>query len=247
MTARAPKFIQQGINEYVKAMQYASDLVHGQPTLFQLGSPAASSASALQSAIAANSVANTDAALAVTFVSDAFYGRTLIYTPSANPGNSNVVTVFGADWLGQPMTESFTGASGSTAVVYGKKAFFRVFKSRVVTPASNAITYSIGTGTMLGLPYKGDLAYAQENNIQVPIYKRDTLFEFAIVGADVIAGTAVAMQTPFPGFLKNVFGAGTTLGAAQTNALTASLGGVAITGASAVITNNVATLVTSAP
>jgi hypothetical protein len=247
MVARAPSFLQQGISEYVKAMQYASDLIHGQPTLFALGSPAASSASLVQSAIAANSAANTDAVLASVFTADAKYGRTLIYTPSANPGNSNVVTVFGQDWLGQPMTESFTGASGSTAVVYGKKAFYRVLKSRNVTPASNAITYSIGTGTMLGLPYKGDLAYAMENNLQVPVYKRDFQLSTTFSVTDAVSGASLPLIAPCPGFVKNAFGSGTTTGTAGNDVTTVSLGGVAIIGLSAAIVNNTAAFLSANP
>ena len=141
MTAQDRKFFQQGINTYVKAMQFASDLLGIAPTVYNLGTPAVSSASKYQSAIAANSVANTIAALSPIAIADSTYGRNVIYTPSGDPGNSNVVQVIGQDYLGQPMVENFTGASGSTAVVYGKKAFFRILSSKVITPSTNAVSW----------------------------------------------------------------------------------------------------------
>jgi len=247
MAAQDRKFFQQGINMYVKAMQFAADMEGLEPQTFNLGTPAVQSNTKYQTAIAANAVANTVVALATVAIADSTYGRTLVYVPSGDPGNSNVVQVIGQDYLGQPMVENFTGASGSTAIVYGKKAFFRIISSKVITPSTNAVTYSIGTGFRLGLPYKGDLAYAREAGIQVPFYKRDTLLTTTVAAADVIAGMSIPFLAPFPGFVKNGFGAGAA-GAAQSNALTVTLGGVAITGLSAAITNNGAgTVITSNP
>lgn len=246
MVERDRKFFQQGINMYVKAMQMSFDVQGDEPTEFQLGSPIASSATAVQTGVAANSAANTDSA-ATTYVSDANYGRTLIYTPSGDPGNSNAVAVYGQDYLGQPMVEQFVGASGSTAVVYGKKAFFRVLKSRNITPSSNGITYSIGTGTKLGIPYKGDLAYALENAIMVPIYKRDFQLPVNFAVADAVSGASQPVVSPCPGFVKNVFGAGTTTGSTNPSVLTVTLGGTAITGLTASIVQNANTFASGNP
>lgn len=247
MTERDRKFFQQGINMYVKAMQWATDVQGDEPTEFQLGSPAASSATAIQTAIAANSAANTDATPAAVYVADAAYGRTLIYTPSGDPGNSNAVVVYGQDYLGQPMLETFTGASGSTAVQYGKKAFYRVLKSRVITPSTNAVTYSIGTGTKLGLPYKGDVAFSLENNVLVPLYKRDFMMPINFSVTDAVSGASQPLVSPCPGFVKNVFGAGTTTGSTNPSALTVTLGGVAITGLTASVAQNANTFVSGVP
>src|SRR5258706_890118 len=245
MVARDRKFFQAGINEYVKGMQYAADLMHGQPTLFQLGSPAAAAIAAVLAATLVNTAANTETAL--TYISDANYGRTMNVAVSGHPATSFVVTLFPQDYLGQPMTESFTGASGSTAVLYGKKAFFRMLKMRVVTPATNAVTVQVGTSTKLGLPYKSDLIYALENNLQVPIYKRDTPFSVNFSSADAVSGASSAIIAPFPGFVKNGFGSGTTTGTAGNNTLTASLGGTAIIGLSVPIPNNTAAFTTGNP
>lgn len=247
MTERDRSFFQQGINMYVKACQYITGLQIGEPQTYSLGSPAASNATLIQTTIAANSVANTDATPASVYVADAPYGRTLIYTPSGNPGNSNTVVVYGQDYLGQPMLELFTGASGSTAVLYGKKAFFRVLKSRVLTPASNAVTYSIGTGTQLGLPYKGRVMGAHENGVWVPVYNQDFQLYTTFSVADAVAGGSLPVVSPCPGYVKNLFGAGTTTGTAGNDVMTASIGGTAITGLTINIANNTATYVTGNP
>jgi len=66
------------------------------------------------------------------------------------------------------------------------------------------VTYSIGTGFRLGLPYKGDLAYAREAGISGAIYKRDTLLTTTVAAADVIAGMSIPFLAPFPGLLRMV-------------------------------------------
>lgn len=228
-----------GVNEYVKAMGYSSSLTHGQPSEFTLGTPAASSATAVVTATPANSVANTIAALAYT--ADSTYGRTVILTISGNPGNACVHDLYGRDYLGQPMIERFTGANGVTAVLYGKKCFKTVTQIKTITAASNVVTYNIGTGTRLGLPFKGDLAWAKEANIQIPIYKRDFPIEDSRPAALAAAGGSVFVRPQFPGFVKNVYGY--TYGAGSTNdpVITAKLATVAIVGLTVTLDANVST------
>lgn len=222
-----------GMNAYVPGMQYASGLIHGQPTEFNLGSPAVGSATAVVTATPANSVANVIAALSYT--SDARYGRSLILTVSGNPGNSCVHDVFGYDYLGQPMTERFTGASGVTAVLYGKKCFSRVSQIKTITPASNAVTYNIGTGTRLGLPFKGDVAWAKEGGVQVNVFKRDTLITVDRAAAQAIAGGSKWIRPPFPGFVKSLLVTPDGGGSTNDPVITVRLGGVAIVGLTATV------------
>lgn len=235
---RAPnaKLALLGTNGYVKAMQYSAEVVHGQPTAFSLGSPAVGSGTAISASVAANSVANTLAALAYT--SDAIYGRSLIMTISGNPGNSCIHDVYGFDYLGQPMVERFTGASGATAILYGQKMFYRVTQLKTITAASNAVNYAIGTGSRLGLPFKGDIAWAKEGGIQVPIYKRDFELSQPRAAALAIAGGSVFFRSPCPGFVKNVvanpYGAGST----NNPVVTAKLATVAIVGLTVTIVDN---------
>jgi hypothetical protein len=76
------------------------------------------------------------------------YGRN-IKTVLSGAGTPTI-TVYGRDYLGQPMSEAFV-ATGATPVV-GKKAFWSV--DNVSTSAAvAATTLSIGSGDVLGLPY----------------------------------------------------------------------------------------------
>jgi hypothetical protein len=217
-----------GINTYVPAMAYASDLVHGQPTAFSLGSPAAVSANNIAAAIAANAVATTAVALAYT--SDSKYGRTLRLTPSGDPGNAVAIDIFGFDYLGQPMVERFTGASGSTAILYGRKAFGRVTQSKVVTAATNAVTWAVGTGLRMGLPYKGDVAWAMESGVQQQLFKRDFNVMKDVDAADAVAGISQWIESPCPGFIKALNAIPWGGGGGTNNVVTAKLATVAVTG-----------------
>jgi hypothetical protein len=168
MTARDRRFSQQGINNYVKAMQYSSDMIDLEPQNFSLGTPGLANPTKFAVGMAANGVAGSVAALSVVGVADSTYGRTITVTPSAAPGNANILEVVGQDYIGQPMVERITGASGGATAIAGKKAFYRVISVRTVTPSTNAITISIGTGNGLGLPYKGVIAFAHEAGVLVP-------------------------------------------------------------------------------
>lgn len=217
-----------GINNYVPAMAYAAHMVLGEPNPFSLGTPAAVSASAVASATAANAVAGTK--VTYSYTTDSRYGRTLRLTPSGDPGNSASIDIFGRDYLGQPMVERFTGASGATAILYGQKAFYTVEYSKTVVAASNAVTWGIGTGWRLGLPYKGDIAWVKENNVLVPLQTRDKWFFFDRAAAQAIAGGSKWLRTEFPGYVNTL--SGTPDGAGSTNdpVITVKLSTVAIIG-----------------
>jgi hypothetical protein len=95
---------------------------------------------------------------------DARYGRTITVTPSADPGAATlVVEVVGYDYVGQPMVERITLPNGASALVAGLKAFYYVIGTRVITLATNTVTFSVGSGLRLGLPYKGRIINAREN------------------------------------------------------------------------------------
>lgn len=239
-----------GINGYVPGMQYASALVHGQPTEFSLGSPAAEAASTFLSAQAANATANTEHTVSTSAqTSDARYGRNVRLSISGNPGNAHVIDVYGFDYLGQPMIERFTGASGATAILYGKKAFYKVTKAKVITPSSNAVTYSVGTGSRLGLPFKGDVVAAKEAGVQVPLYNRDFWMWAPISSADVVAGFSHWFRSPCPGFVKTLAGIPNGGGSTNDPVVTVELGGTAITGLSVTIdtSDTAGTTVTDTP
>lgn len=239
MTFQDRRAFPTGVNTYVPNMQYCAAFNHSAPSEFSLGTPAVQSATAIVTATPANSVANTIAALVYT--SDSRYGRNARMTISGDPGNSCVHDVYGYDYLGQPMIERFTGASGVTAILYGKKCFYRVTQIKTITAASNVVTYNIGTGSRLGLPFKGDLVYAKENNVLIPITKRDTPMEVSRPAALAVAGGSVFVRPQFPGFVKNLYGY--TYGAGSTNdpVITVKLATVAIVGLTVTLDANVST------
>lgn len=247
MTFQDRRAFHVGINSYVPAMGYAAEVVHGQPTEFNLGSPAASDDDIVTASVAADAVANT--IVAQSYTSDARYGRNLILTISGDPGNTNVMDVYGYDYLGQPMIERFSGANGATAILYGKKAFYRVTATKVITASSNARTYKIGTGTRLGLPFKGDLAYAKEGGVQVPIFKRDFIMYADRAAAEAVSGASRWLRSPCPGYVKTLIGTPNGGGGATDPAITVELGGVAITGLTVTVdtSDTAGTTVTDTP
>jgi hypothetical protein len=175
----------------------------------------------------------------LAYTSDSKYGRSLRFTPSGNPGaTGGTFDVFGFDYLGQPMVERISGTNGSTSIVYGKKAFGRVTQAKIVTPSTNAITWNIGTGRRMGLPYKGDVAWAMESGIQVPLFKRDTQFTIDRSAAEAIAGGSRFVRAPFPGFVKTLLGNPGGGGSTNNPVITVKLVTVAITGLTITIIDN---------
>lgn len=221
---------QQGINQYVPKMQMAYELTAGVPAPFSLGKPAVVSANNIITADNAQAVAATIVTKTTPFTMDSTYGRTIRLTPSGDPGNAASVDIFGDDYLGQPMVERFTGASGSTAILYGKKAFYRVRGSKIVTASTNAVNWAAGTGFRLGLPYKSDIAWAKEGGLFVPVQTRLYTIWEDWDAAETIAGGSRFVRIPFPGFVKTLMGLTSGGGGATDPVITAKLGGTAITG-----------------
>ena len=151
-----------GTNNYVPAMGYSANLVHGQPTAFSLGTPAVASATALSANVGgANAVALTFFPLSLT--TDSPYGRVLRVDLSGVPGNAPVIEIQGVDYLGQPVAKRFTGsAAATTTTAGGAAAIKRVTGAKIITAATNAVTFSIGTTGILGLPYKCNIGWAKE-------------------------------------------------------------------------------------
>lgn len=230
---RAANTALTGTNRYVPAMQYTNALKHAAGNLFSLGTPAAvlGTAIAAASVVPANSAALTVVTFATQYVADSPYGRTITSVMSADPGAAGgVFDIYGWDYLGQRMVERHTHVNGSTAIQYGKKAFYIVDKVITITPATNAVFLRIGTGWRLGLPYKCDMLWARENNIQVPVYKRDTWFFGDRGAADAVAGSSKWFRPEFPGFVNTITGTPDGAGGATDPVVTVKLATVAITG-----------------
>lgn len=219
-----------GTNSYVPKMQYASGLIHGAAVAFSLGSPAAVSANSIVAAANAQAVAGVITTLTTPITLDGTYGRSLRLTPSADPGNSAAITITGRDYLGQPMAETFTGANGATAILYGKKAFKYVDSWKTVTAATNAVTWAVGTGWRLGLPFKGDISWAKENGVFVPLQKRDFTSWVERAAALAVAGGSNIVSAPCAGFVKTLIGIPNGGGGVVDPVITVELGNTAIVG-----------------
>lgn len=92
--------------------------------------------------------------------------------------NTAVITVKGVDAYGQRLTES----SGSGTSFTGKKAFARITS---VTVSANVTGLTVGTGTVLGLPYRLN-------------HKRDMLAGYADATMELATATVVAADTSTP-------------------------------------------------
>jgi hypothetical protein len=134
------------INMYVPGMQYCADVNYNGESRVNFGAPAAAVANSILNAQSINVAGSTDLS-SVAAVPEPF-GRNLVVVASG-AATSNV-TVFGYDYLGQPIAESFT-LNGATPVV-GNKCFKA--PSSVTFGLTAGTTINIGTGVKLGLPYK---------------------------------------------------------------------------------------------
>lgn len=146
MTTRVADFRNRRYNGYVPACGYAADVVHGGMFLVDLGAPAAAAAASILSATSIATAVDT-----TTFLddeADAPFGRNI--TVVASGAATSNVTIYGRDYLGQPMRESFT-LNGATPVV-GVKAFYWV--DRITAGVTAATTINVGWGARFGFPYK---------------------------------------------------------------------------------------------
>jgi hypothetical protein len=137
------------INMYVPAMAYSADVNYNGETRVNFGAPPAAVATSILSAqsIAANNpLPGTDLS-ANAAITDPF-GRNL--TVVASGAATSNVTIYGWDYLGQPMVESFT-LNGATPVI-GNKCFR--YLSAATWTLTGGTTINVGTGVKLGLPYK---------------------------------------------------------------------------------------------
>jgi hypothetical protein len=138
------------VNAYVGNLVYAADVTADGVARMELGQPAAAAANNIMNAVDITNVITKGGAVAGTFRPNTMmgrYGRNVQVTLGA-AGTPNV-TVYGRDYLGQPMSE-LIAATGATASP-GKKAFYSV--DNVTTSAGVATTLSLGGGNVLGLPY----------------------------------------------------------------------------------------------
>lgn len=248
MSALQPDFFPQGINQYVPNMQYSDNIDLREGTQFSLGSPAAFDADALDTDIDADAAAATETTQ--NWTSDVPFGRTLVMQASGDPGGATVIDVYGWDYLGQHMTERFTLANGGTLITYGKKAFYRVYKTVNVTAAVNAVTATLGIGFSVGLPYKGVVESAKEGGVWQSVYNKPFWLDPAVFNAvDAAAGSSRFLPSPCAGSVKTLKGYHNVAGSTNDPVITVELGGTAITGLTITldVSGTAGTVVTDTP
>ncbi len=158
-----PDHLPRRINQYVPAMQYAADVIHGAPQRISFGTPAVAAVGFIVASVALVS----GAALTATVANDdllgtgsgAKWGRNVTITSGG--ANTRDATVVGRDYLGQPMAETivFNGA----ATVQGVKAFAYI-DSVAIDSEANTPTISVGFGDKLGLPFRTIKILSEESD-----------------------------------------------------------------------------------
>ena len=205
-----PSHFPKKINQRVPLMQYSADVIHGAPHIANLGSPATLDADGLFDGVAAEDSVQTHLASAMksTYSQanglDANFGRNATMVGTA--GSNHVATLWGRDYLGQPMKESFT-LSGTTAQT-GVKAFKWVDKLTIAVGAASD-TVDVGWGDRLGLPYKlNRFIMGWEDLVEVGI----DIGEYVIQDAAVaINGSSTSTYlAPFDGWYIGTTGIYTT-------------------------------------
>lgn len=145
-----PDFGPRRVNRWFSDAKYAADIdvTHGTTRLL-ISNPAAASTGAIVSVTPAS--AAFVSTLATAYEVDATYGRclTVVGTIGSATAATCAMTLYGLDYLGQPMTENVT--LNGTAVVTTLKAF-----KWLLTYATGVQTgcVSIGISNFFGLPYR---------------------------------------------------------------------------------------------
>ena len=247
MVQVVPDYFPRFANQYVPAMEYVAGVVHGEPYTVSLGTPAVVDTDGLISNGDADAAATTR--VTVNAEADSPYGRTIILTPDADPGAGWSVAIGGRDYLGQPVWETLTSSGGGTGALYGHKAFKYVDFTHIVVPAPNAVTFDLGWGYRLGLPYKfAGVQWVQEAGVFVPAYPPLITLTADLDAAKATAGGSHFLRTPVPGYIQTLRGISHGGGSTNNPVVTVELGGAAVVGLTVTIDTSAAgNIVTDVP
>ena len=114
---------------------------------------AAASATGVHAAITGSATAATTVTTAIT---NPPCPRNLTITPGGTTGDVAAcnITVTGTNAAGTVITEAFAFLANATAATVGAKAFKTVTKIEIPQQDGAAATFAVGTGELIGLPYK---------------------------------------------------------------------------------------------
>jgi hypothetical protein len=140
------------VNSYVPVMSYAADIMEGAVYIAKFGAPlTASNTNLCNTATILTSTTTfvrSQFASSTAYLATARFGSSLQFVSAASTASS-VVTIYGRDYLGQPIIESLTITSNVAVTTI--KCYKTIDK---LVFASNAGTITAGWGRELGLPYK---------------------------------------------------------------------------------------------
>ena len=139
-------YFPQRINLHVPDMQFAAEVGFDGIAEFSIGAPVAAAAAGILNDQSIAAAGSTEALLVNELGGN--YGRNV--TVVASGAATSLVTVWGRDYLNQPMKEQLT--LNGAATVAGKKAF--KFVDKVEYGATAAVTIDVGYGDVFGLPFK---------------------------------------------------------------------------------------------
>lgn len=152
--ANSGTFHPRRVNQYVRAMQYSSDVNYNGFTRTDFGAPAVAATTNILGVTQIDTAKTFD--LTTVAALDAPFGRNVQFVGGTTIVAGSAITVRGYDYLNQPMSEVLTTVAGVTPVV-GIRAFKYLtsvtFAANAGTPVAT-VTMSMGTGSKLGLPYR---------------------------------------------------------------------------------------------
>lgn len=148
---RPPSFFPARLSQYVPNMKFAAEVINNGPCEVSFGTPALAAAGAVVAAFVANTAGETKTSLIATI--DATYGRIVAITSTNVAITGYLFTISGRDFWGQQMKETIQPVQNTQ--VLGLKAF-KYIDAISYALGTGAVTFSVDTGALLGLPYKVD-------------------------------------------------------------------------------------------
>jgi hypothetical protein len=150
----------------------------------------------------------------------ALCARTLVITASTTTTAAVTFAVSGYDVYGYPMTENIVAASGQAGPFNGTKAF-KYISSITPSASGGAITYSVGTSLLVGLPLRSDnfgdtIIYYAAASLTLPLLVTSATGYLPAVTATA-TGTGVGAGTATTGDVRGTYTLATnpTIGAAR--------------------------------
>lgn len=220
-----PNAFQRRINSYVPALSYAVDIIENAPTRISLGTPTVGDVEGVLNETSIVSAASTTTLLSTEL--SGTYGRNIqLRKPTGSA--TGTVSVFGRDYLGQPMRENFTTVAATATIVQGRKAFKYV--DEISWTAHAGSTLDVGPGNRLGIPYVLEHPlYAYEDGARIAASPAHIVVRATAAALNVAATNTV--RSPVKGNIVGVRAVVSTVIGAGNAGLTFNVnGGTAIAG-----------------